>query len=66
MLKFIGAITVIGGVALGVAVWTGNLDFHTTANLTPKGNQSLSDARDKVADAIRGAGESAASATKGE
>ncbi len=64
MLKFIGAVALIGGAALGVAVYTDVLDFDATAKVTPKGEAQVQDLRNDAADFIRGMGESAGSAVQ--
>ena len=65
MLKFIGAVAIVGGLGLGAAVYTGVLDFSATAKVTPKGEAELKELRNSAADAIRNVGDSAASATEG-
>lgn len=65
MLKFIGAVAIVGGLGLGAAVYTGVLDFSAQAKVTPKGHAELQDLRNSAADAIRNAGNSAATATEG-
>jgi hypothetical protein len=65
MLKFIGAVALIGGVGLGAAVYTGVLDFNATAKVTPKGEAQVQELREQAADAIRGVGNGAADAARG-
>lgn len=65
MLKFIGAVALIGGIGLGAAVYTGVLDFHADAKVTQKGEAQVQDLRNSAADFVRGVGNSAADATQG-
>lgn len=60
MFKFIGVVAVVGGLALGVAVLTGNMNFKTQADLTPQGKQQLQSAREKTADVMRDAADATA------
>lgn len=65
MLKFIGAVALIGGIGLGAAVYTGVLDFHADAKVTEKGEAEVQNLRNSAADFVRGVGNSAADAAEG-
>ena len=54
MFKFIGVVTVLGVIALCVGVWFGYADFSTHAQITKKGEQTISNIRHRAADEIRG------------
>ena len=64
MIKFIGVVTIVGGVALGAMVGSGVLDFNATAKVTPKGQAQVQELRSSAADMVRGAGKATAKAAK--
>ena len=53
MFKVIGAVVVVGGIALAVAVGTGLVNFKADASVTPKGQQQVHELRNNLADHIR-------------
>lgn len=54
MLKFIGAVAVIGIIGLGAGMATGVLNFKADASLTQKGHEQVKQLRESVAEKIRG------------
>ena len=51
--KTLGVLVFFGALGLGIASYTGAIDFHTKVKITPKGEQQVKDLRNKAADLIR-------------
>ena len=51
--KTIGVVVVFGALAFGAAAYTGMIDFHAKANITPKGEKQVKELGNSAADYIR-------------
>jgi hypothetical protein len=52
MLKVIGAVTLVGGIAFGAAYFGGYVDGKVDAQVTPKGRQAAADGLREVQNGI--------------
>ena len=51
--KTIGVVVVFGALAFGAAAYTGMIEFHANAKITPKGEKQAKDLGNSAADYIR-------------
>ena len=56
MLKFIGALVLIGGMIFGFAYFGGYVGSHASVNITPKGHAAVQNVREEVGNGLNAAG----------
>jgi hypothetical protein len=54
MLRFIGAVVVLVGLVLAIGVYTNTISISGSATVTQMGEQEIKNARDLMAEVIRG------------